>query len=74
MLTVNTMVEINRDGLWTPGVVIAENPHRLVIAVCGNRAHRAYISRAANWRSLPKVVQGPRRRAVQQAHNVFAGT
>ena len=79
MVAVNTMVEINCDGAWTPGVVIAESPYRLVIAIGGDRARRAYIARiTANWRTVPKSlnsVRGKERRAaIQQTHNIFART
>jgi hypothetical protein len=78
MVAVNTTVEINCDGTWMPGVVIAESPYRLVIAVGGDRSRRAYIARiTANWRTVPKCVHhvkdSRRRKAIVQAHNVFAG-
>lgn len=86
MVAVNTTVEINCDGTWVPGVVIAESPYRLVVAVGGDRARRAYIARTANWRTVPKSLNSrtvpkslnsvrgrERRKAIVQAHNVFAG-
>lgn len=78
MVAVNTTVEINRDGAWVPGVIVEVRTHRLVVAVNGDRAHRAYIARHVNnWRMVPKVLNNirgaSRRRAIQDAHNVFAG-
>ena len=78
MVAVNTTVEINCDGTWIPGVVIAESPFRLVVAVGGDRARRAYIARiTANWRTVPKSLNSvrgkDRRKAIVQAHSVFAG-
>lgn len=76
MVAVNTMVEINHDGAWVPGVVIDVTDYRLVVAVNGDKSHRAYIARhVANWRTIPKSLQSlrtDRRRAVVRAHNVFA--
>lgn len=78
MVAVNTTVEINRDGAWVPGIIVDVSTHRLVVAVNGDRAHRAYIARnVSNWRTVPKVTNNirgaARRRAIQDAHNVFAG-
>lgn len=39
------VINIWRDGTWCPGVVMTVTPTRLVVAVCGNRQHRAYIAR-----------------------------